>query len=81
MLPIVLIKDIVLSSGATKYRTEREAEVYHQKGKEEWSPNTASTDSSPSLKMGWKAILSSLKILTSNPTFMFLNLSAACESK
>ncbi|XP_029635260.1 solute carrier organic anion transporter family member 4A1-like [Octopus sinensis] len=65
--------------GATKYRTEREAEVYHQKNNEEWSPNNASTDS-PNLKMGWKAILSSLKILTSNPTFMFLNLSAACES-
>uniref|UniRef100_A0A0L8FTN5 Solute carrier organic anion transporter family member n=1 Tax=Octopus bimaculoides TaxID=37653 RepID=A0A0L8FTN5_OCTBM len=65
--------------GATKYRTEREAEVYHQKSNEEWSPNNTSTDP-PNLKMGWKAILSSLKILTSNPTFMFLNLSAACES-
>ncbi|GAB1606686.1 solute carrier organic anion transporter family member 4A1-like [Argonauta hians] len=64
--------------GASKYRTEREAEVYHQKdSSEEWS--TTSSDS-PNLNLGWKAILNSLKILTSNPTFMFLNLSAACES-
>lgn len=63
--------------GATKYKLEREAEVYHQENSEEESHGSLSSDNG--FKLGWKAIISSLKILTSNPTFMFLNLAAACE--
>lgn len=63
--------------GATKYKLEREAEVYHQETSEEETHGSVSSDSG--LKLGWRAIISSLKILTCNPTFMFLNLAAACE--
>ncbi|KAH3747199.1 solute carrier organic anion transporter family member 4A1-like isoform X1 [Dreissena polymorpha] len=65
--------------GSEKYKLEREKEVYSKKQKKleytESSPDTSKTEAS----LSYKQMLKSLKILLLNPTFMFLNLAAACE--
>lgn len=64
--------------GTEKYRTERENEVYSKKGKKtEYEEPPASTNQETALN--YKQILKSVKVLLMNPTFMFLNLAAACE--
>ncbi|KAK7091376.1 solute carrier organic anion transporter family member 4A1-like [Littorina saxatilis] len=56
--------------GSEKYREEREKEVY--KGKFQ----KADSEKQP---LGLKHIVTSAKVLLTNPTFMFLNLAAASE--
>ena len=67
-----------LTVGSEKFKKEREKEVYHRKdpgretereGEENYQACNART------------ILSSVKTLVTNPTFIFLNLAAACEGK
>ncbi|XP_061179184.1 solute carrier organic anion transporter family member 4A1-like isoform X1 [Saccostrea echinata] len=59
--------------GSENYKKEREKEVYHRKGE---SPQTTSTDNQAcNIKHIWKSV----RTLITNPTFMFLNLAAACE--
>lgn len=55
--------------GSDKYRAEREAEVYQ----------TQKKDDSEDQPLGLRDIWVSFKALITNPTFMFLNLAAACE--
>ncbi|XP_076457171.1 solute carrier organic anion transporter family member 4A1-like [Babylonia areolata] len=57
--------------GAEEYKAEKEKEVY--KGKDE---GQKATDSQP---LGVQHILTSLRYLVTNPTFMFLNMAAATE--
>lgn len=65
--------------GSEKYKLEREKEVYSKKQKKleynESSPDKSKTEAA----LSYKQMLKSLKILLLNPTFMFLNLAAACE--
>ncbi|ESO83153.1 hypothetical protein LOTGIDRAFT_222876 [Lottia gigantea] len=57
--------------GSAKYRAERKNEVYHKEGSDE--------SQKVGLKRGPKDILLSIKLLVTNPTFMFLNFAAASE--
>lgn len=62
--------------GSELYKAEREKEVYSKRGqKPEYQEVTSETGTAVS----YKQILKSIKILVTNPTFMFLNLAAACE--
>ena len=64
--------------GSSKYRVEKEHEVYSRKRKKEGSEEEKlSTETETPLN--YKQILKSVKVLVMNPTFMFLNLAAACE--
>lgn len=64
--------------GSEQYKAEREKEVYSKKGrKPEYQEVTSETETA----ISYKQILKSIKILVTNPTFMFLNLAAACEGK
>ena len=66
--------------GSSKYRAEKEHEVYSRKRKKEGSEEEKlSTETETPLN--YKQILKSVKVLVMNPTFMFLNLAAACEGK
>ena len=57
-------------SGSEQYSAEKEKEVYKGKGAD------TEVDSQP---LGVRHILTSVRLLLTNPTFMFLNLAAACE--
>ncbi|XP_064597041.1 solute carrier organic anion transporter family member 4A1-like [Liolophura sinensis] len=59
--------------GSEDYRTERRSETYHRGTEED------STLEKPGYKLGIKDILNCVRVLVTNPTFMFLNLAAACE--
>ncbi|XP_055998205.1 solute carrier organic anion transporter family member 4A1-like isoform X2 [Ostrea edulis] len=59
--------------GSENYKKEREKEVYHRKG------DTTPESSSDEHLCNIQHILQSVKTLVTNPTFMFLNLAAACE--
>lgn len=59
-------------AGSEKYKVEREKEVYQGKNKEEGVEREVS---------GMHDIMVSLKVMLTNPTFMFLNLAAACEGQ
>lgn len=56
--------------GSAKYQEEKGKEVYSKK-----APATTSTEKDNKLLQVW----SSVKVLLTNPTFMFLNLAAAAE--
>ncbi|XP_050408141.1 solute carrier organic anion transporter family member 4A1 isoform X2 [Patella vulgata] len=57
--------------GSSIYRAERGKEAYHKEG--------ADDSEKVGLKRGFRDILLSIKLLVSNPTFMFLNFAAASE--
>lgn len=66
--------------GSEQYKAERENEVYSKKEKTtDYEPPPASANEETPLN--YKQILKSVKILLTNPTFMFLNLAAACEGE
>ncbi|KAK3087002.1 hypothetical protein FSP39_000238 [Pinctada imbricata] len=60
--------------GSSQYRQEREKEVYKRKT-EETPKETEQKGIKSKLLMIWNSV----KVLLTNPTFMFLNLAAACE--
>lgn len=62
-------------SGSEDYRTERRSETYHRGTEED------SNLEKPGYKLGVKDILNCVRVLVTNPTFMLLNLAAACEGK
>ena len=65
--------------GSEQFRKDREQEVYSKKGrKESYSGEKQIEEETP---LNYKQILKSIKVLVTNPTFMFLNLAAACEGK
>ena len=59
-------------SGSAKYQAEKEKEVYSNKK----VPTKETNDDSKSKLL---KVWSSVKVLLTNPTFMFLNLAAAAE--
>ena len=64
--------------GQEKYKKEREQEVYNNKKVKATKLEEASVKETA---LNFKQILKSVKVLLLNPTFMFLNLAAACEGK
>ena len=72
-----MINVSALTVGSEKFKKEREKEVYHRKDprgmEREGEENSQACNA--------RTILSSVKTLATNPTFMFLNLVAACEGK
>ncbi|XP_046350996.2 solute carrier organic anion transporter family member 4A1-like [Haliotis rufescens] len=68
--------------GSSKYRQEKEAEVYGGREKEEPEADDATQKhaEAQSEKRLVKDILHSTKLLLTNPTFMFLNLAGASEA-
>ena len=72
--------------GSEKFKAEREQEVYSKKDKkaeskyEDMSGGGTKCEGEES-EMNYKQILKSVKVLVMNPTFMFLNLAAACEGR
>ncbi|XP_052791203.1 solute carrier organic anion transporter family member 4A1-like [Mya arenaria] len=70
-----------LLPGSEKYKLEREKEVYSKKDKRhEYKDKENSPDSTnEETALSYKQIIKSVKVLLFNPTFMCLNLAAACE--
>nr|XP_022311407.1 solute carrier organic anion transporter family member 4A1-like isoform X2 [Crassostrea virginica] len=62
--------------GSEKFKKEREKEVYHRKDPGRGTEREG--EENPQV-CNARTILSSVKTLVTNPTFMFLNLAAACE--
>jgi len=67
---------IPILPGSSVYQEEKGKEVYQPKKKDR--EITTDTESSL-LKTRLFKILTSVKVLLTNPTFMFLNFAAACE--
>ncbi|KAK3594365.1 hypothetical protein CHS0354_014072 [Potamilus streckersoni] len=65
--------------GSAKFKAEKEAEVYHRKKKMKVSPSAVTPNGPKKINLNCLKILKSVKVLLLNPTFMFLNLAAACE--
>ena len=67
--------------GTEAFKAEKEKEVYSKAGPQSDTDagRPLSTVSSDEGKQNVNKILKSVKILVTNPTFMFLNLAAACE--
>ena len=65
--------------GSDQYRKDREQEVYKGKGKKDNYVVDKPVDNEEESPLNYKQILKSVKVLVMNPTFMFLNLAAACE--
>ena len=65
--------------GSEQYRKDREQEVYKGKGKKDDCVVDKPVESEEESPLNYKQILKSVKVLVFNPTFMFLNLAAACE--
>jgi organic anion transporter 4A len=64
--------------GSEQYKAERGKEVYSKKGrKQDYQEASQDTEN----VLSYKQILKSVKVLVTNPTFMFLNLAGACEGK
>ncbi|KAL4217712.1 Solute carrier organic anion transporter [Mactra antiquata] len=64
-----------LLPGSEQYKLEREKEVYSKSGREPKYVNNEEEEPA----ISYKQVIKSVKILVTNPTFMFLNLAAACE--
>ena len=73
-----LINVSTLTVGSEKFKKEREKEVYHRKDPGQGTEREG--EENPQV-CNARTILSSVKTLVTNPTFMFLNLAAACEGK
>ena len=67
-----------MTVGSEKFKKEREKEVYHRKDPGQGTEREG--EENPQV-CNARTILSSVKTLVTNPTFMFLNLAAACEGK
>lgn len=65
--------------GSDQYKKDREQEVYKGKGKKDNYVVDKQLDNEKESPLNYKQILKSVKVLVMNPTFMFLNLAAACE--